>query len=191
MAAVVAAGASGVGYRVLAGEQDQPVSQIQPQREAVRAAQSTPAQLAETEARLKAEVSAAEADAARATATLEQLKAKLNDLQRRREEDAAVQRNGQAMASLARRFRYRVPVEIGFSESKNEGGNLEILEVWGTRPKIEIGGQYVVRGKYVLPQEGTLYFYEDGDRQLEHWRGATVDPLLYAYLGQPIQGWLE
>jgi RNA polymerase sigma factor (sigma-70 family) len=186
VAAVVAAGVGGVGYRILAGEQDQPAGQGQPQREAVRAAQSTPAQLAETEARLKAEVSAAEADAARATATLQQLKAKLNDLQRRREEDAAVQRNGQAMASLARRFRYRVPVEIGFSEFKNEGGSLEILEVWGTRPKIEIGGQYVVRGKYLLPQEGTLYFYETASAN-SNTGGAAVDPLLYAYLGQAVQ----
>ncbi|HWY88162.1 MAG TPA: sigma-70 family RNA polymerase sigma factor, partial [Gemmataceae bacterium] len=185
VAAVVAAGAGGVGYRVLAGEQDQPVSQIQPQREAVRAAQSTPAQLAETEARLKAEVSAAEADAARATATLEQLKAKLNDLQRRREEDAAVQRNGQAMASLARRFRYRVPVEIGFSEFK-DGGQLEILEVWGTRPKIEIGGQYVVRGKYVLPQEGTLYFYETASGNSND-AGAGIQYWPFGGLPQPMQ----
>src|SRR5262249_56461923 len=37
----------------------------------------------------------------------------------------------------------------------------EIREVWGTRPQIEVGGQYLVRGNYVLPpgERGMLYFY--------------------------------
>jgi RNA polymerase sigma factor (sigma-70 family) len=62
---------------------------------------------------------------------------------------------------LADRFKYKVPFETGYTESK-EGGRLEIQEVWGTRPRIEVGGQYLVRGKYVLPpgEHGTLYFYE-------------------------------
>jgi hypothetical protein len=61
---------------------------------------------------------------------------------------------------LADRFKYRVPVEIGASEFK-DGGRIEILEVWGTRPKIEVGGQYLVRGKYAMPSHdrGRLYFY--------------------------------
>jgi hypothetical protein len=61
---------------------------------------------------------------------------------------------------LADRFKYRVPFEIGYTESK-DGGRIEIREVWGTRPKIEIGGQYLVRGKYRLPprERGELYFY--------------------------------
>ena len=61
---------------------------------------------------------------------------------------------------LANRFKYRVPFEIGYTES-TEGGRIEIREVWGTRPRIEIGGQYLVRGKYVLPpgERGQLYFY--------------------------------
>jgi RNA polymerase sigma factor (sigma-70 family) len=64
-------------------------------------------------------------------------------------------------AWLAGRFKYRVPFEIGYTEVR-EGGRIEIREVWGTRPKIEVGGQYLVRGTYVLPpgQRGTLYFYE-------------------------------
>jgi RNA polymerase sigma factor (sigma-70 family) len=64
-------------------------------------------------------------------------------------------------AFLANRFKYRIPFETGFTESK-EGGRIEIQEVWGTRPRIEVGGQYLVRGKYVLPpgERGTLYFYE-------------------------------
>jgi RNA polymerase sigma factor (sigma-70 family) len=62
---------------------------------------------------------------------------------------------------LANRLRYRVPFEIGNCESK-EGGRIKIQEVWGTRPRIEVGGQYLVRGKYVLPpgERGKLYFYE-------------------------------
>ena len=65
-----------------------------------------------------------------------------------------------AVRDLVDRFKFRVPVEIGATEF-HEGGRLEILEVWGTRPQIEIGGQYLVRGKYKLPpgQRGKIYFY--------------------------------
>ncbi|HLN32468.1 MAG TPA: sigma-70 family RNA polymerase sigma factor [Gemmataceae bacterium] len=61
---------------------------------------------------------------------------------------------------LAKRFKYRVPIEIGRTQSQ-EGGRIEIREVWGTRPRIEVGGQYLVRGRYVLPpgERGMLYFY--------------------------------
>jgi hypothetical protein len=61
---------------------------------------------------------------------------------------------------LANRFKYRVPFEIGLTQTK-DGGRIEIREVWGTRPRIEVGGQYVVRGRYVLPpgERGKLYFY--------------------------------
>jgi RNA polymerase sigma factor (sigma-70 family) len=64
-------------------------------------------------------------------------------------------------AFLANRLKYRIPFETGYTET-NEGGRIEIQEVWGTRPRIEVGGQYLVRGKYVLPpgERGTLYFYE-------------------------------
>jgi RNA polymerase sigma factor (sigma-70 family) len=62
---------------------------------------------------------------------------------------------------LAQRFKYKVPIEIGLTQNP-EGGRIEIREIWGTRPRIEIGGQYLVRGKYTLPpgeQRGMLYFY--------------------------------
>lgn len=58
-------------------------------------------------------------------------------------------------------FRYRVPVETGFSEMK-DGGRIDIVEIWGTRPRIEVGGQYLVRGKYKLPpgaRHGKVYFF--------------------------------
>ena len=62
---------------------------------------------------------------------------------------------------LASRFKYRVPFETGLTET-TEGGRIDIQEVWGTRPRIEVGGQYLVRGKYVLPpgEHGKIYFYE-------------------------------
>ena len=59
------------------------------------------------------------------------------------------------------RFKYRVPFELGHTETK-DGGRIEIREVWGTRPRIEVGGQYLVRGTYTLPpgrQRGKVYFY--------------------------------
>jgi beta-lactamase regulating signal transducer with metallopeptidase domain len=61
---------------------------------------------------------------------------------------------------LTKRFKYRVPFETGETQTRN-GGRIEIREVLGTRPKIEVGGQYLVRGKYVLPagEHGKLYFY--------------------------------
>ena len=61
---------------------------------------------------------------------------------------------------LAERFKYKVPFETGRTQSA-EGGRIEIREVWGTRPRVEIGGQYLVRGKYVMPPgvRGKLYFY--------------------------------
>ena len=67
---------------------------------------------------------------------------------------------GARTALLASRFKYRVPFEIGLTETR-DGGRLEILEVWGTRPRIEVGGQYLVHGKYALPahDKATLYFH--------------------------------
>jgi RNA polymerase sigma factor (sigma-70 family) len=78
--------------------------------------------------------------------------------------------------SLASLFKYRVPFEIGTTESK-EGGRIEIREVWGTRPRIEVGGQYLVRGKYVLPpgQRGKLYFYATATGDWGRAGTATLD----------------
>jgi RNA polymerase sigma factor (sigma-70 family) len=65
---------------------------------------------------------------------------------------------------LAERFKYKVPVEIG--ETKNsEGYRIEILEVLGTQPRIQIGGLYIVRGRYVMPfaRRATVYFHESAN----------------------------
>jgi RNA polymerase sigma factor (sigma-70 family) len=79
-------------------------------------------------------------------------------------------------ASLSSRFKYRIEFETGVSETK-EGGRLEIKEVWGTRPKIEVGGQYLVRGKYVLPhgERGKLYFYETATGDWGRAHSTTMD----------------
>jgi RNA polymerase sigma factor (sigma-70 family) len=63
--------------------------------------------------------------------------------------------------ALASRLCYRIPVEIGRTQTKG-GAHIEIKEVWGTRPKIEVGGYYMVHGQYVLPsqQGGTICFRE-------------------------------
>jgi RNA polymerase sigma factor (sigma-70 family) len=113
------------------------------------------ADLAAAQANLKraeAELAAAQAQVAQKKAAYEQAL-----LQAGRGERADP---GAAAAAVVGRFRYRVPFELGHTET-SRGGRLEILEVWGTRPKIEVGGQYLVRGKYVLParQGGTLYFH--------------------------------
>ena len=50
---------------------------------------------------------------------------------------------------VASRFKYRVPFEIGHTQV-GEGDRIEITELWGTRPQIEIGGDYLVVGKYSL-----------------------------------------
>jgi RNA polymerase sigma factor (sigma-70 family) len=66
-----------------------------------------------------------------------------------------------ATRDLARRFKYRVPFEIGATEFK-DGCRIEILEVWGTRPQITGFGQYLVRGKYTLAshKRGELSFLQ-------------------------------
>jgi RNA polymerase sigma factor (sigma-70 family) len=98
--------------------------------------------------------------------------------------DTGNQENARAIAAL---FKYRVPFEVGWSESSG-GGRIEIAEVWGTRPKIEVGGQYLVRGKYVLTSggRGRLYFHltgqineteavRVGDRLIPQWNNTGAD----------------
>jgi RNA polymerase sigma factor (sigma-70 family) len=77
---------------------------------------------------------------------------------------------------LADRFPYRVRFDIGSTETK-DGGRIDIEEVWGTRPRIEVGGQYVVRGRYVLPpgERGRLYFYETAEGAWGMTPTATMD----------------
>ena len=76
------------------------------------------------------------------------------------EQETQPKRSTAPVAALADRFKHRVEFEIGSTETQ-DGGRIEIGEVWGTRPKIEVGGQYLVRGKYALPKgkHGKLYFY--------------------------------
>jgi RNA polymerase sigma factor (sigma-70 family) len=79
-------------------------------------------------------------------------------------------------AAVAGRFKYKVPFETGETQFKDDA-RIEILEVWGTRPKIEIGGQYIVRGKYVMPSHdpGILYFNETATATGPNWTGIGPD----------------
>jgi hypothetical protein len=84
---------------------------------------------------------------------------------RKAAEDSIRQTRERKLASAVRNlddlFPFRVSIELGATEY-HEGGKLEILEVWGTRPRIEVGGHYLVRGKYKLPlgaKRGKLYFF--------------------------------
>ena len=62
---------------------------------------------------------------------------------------------------VASRFRHRIPFEIGQTEF--DGTNhIDIVELWGTRPKIEVGGDYLVVCRYRLESgdHGRVRFYE-------------------------------
>lgn len=58
-------------------------------------------------------------------------------------------------------FRHRVPFEVGHSEFR-QGNAIQVKEMWGTRPEIEVGGSYLVIGRYELATHETakLTFYE-------------------------------
>jgi RNA polymerase sigma factor (sigma-70 family) len=112
---------------------------------------------------------------------LERLKQKLQQIQKqldRLEQQAPPRRDGrnQNDALLADLFKHRVPFEIGYTET-SEGRRIEIREVWGTRPRIEVGGQYLVRGRYVLPpgERGKLYFYATAGGDWGQAQLATLD----------------
>jgi RNA polymerase sigma factor (sigma-70 family) len=111
----------------------------------------------------RAAVKVAEANLVAARAQLVQKEADYENARRRASGPDEKAESAIARA-IAHRFKYRVPVEIGWTQS-NEGGRIEIQEVRGTRPRIEVGGQYLVRGKYTLPpgERGRLYFYETAE----------------------------
>jgi RNA polymerase sigma factor (sigma-70 family) len=110
-----------------------------------------------------------------------EMKKQLAEMQRKIDqlelETQASQKDRNAINSLAANlFKYKVTIETGSTEF-TEGGSLEIREVWGTRPKIEVGGQYLVRGKYVLPRgvRGKLYFYETSSGDWDNSKTSTLD----------------
>ncbi len=142
MAAVVvlgiaALGASGLITKTLATEPAAEMAAMQEQ------GQANPADLRERVAELKQQ--------------LRQMQKKVAKL----EQETHAARKTFDTTFLADRFKYQVPFEIGFTET-NDGGRIEIREVWGTRPQIEEGGQYLVCGKYLLPKgerAAKIYFY--------------------------------
>jgi RNA polymerase sigma factor (sigma-70 family) len=80
-----------------------------------------------------------------------------------------------AALAIAWHFKYRIPVEIGWTENQ-DGNSIEIREVWSTQPKIKVGGLYVVRGRYKLSSQerGKLYFWETA---VGNW-GGGAGPIL-------------
>jgi hypothetical protein len=61
---------------------------------------------------------------------------------------------------IAERFKYRVEFDRG-KRVATATDSVDVIELWGTRPGIEIGGEYVVVGRYTLgsADEGTVFFY--------------------------------
>jgi len=51
--------------------------------------------------------------------------------------------------SIAKQFRYKLDFDRG-QELSTPTDRVEILEVWGTRPEIEIGGEYMVERRSEL-----------------------------------------
>jgi multidrug efflux pump subunit AcrA (membrane-fusion protein) len=113
---------------------------------------------------------------AEATAAVNRLKAELNKIlqqSQQKESRSAPDDPKPDVSFLAERFKFKVPFEIGHTQT--DGGRIEIREVWGTRPKIAVGGQYLVRGKYTLPrsERGKLYCYTTASGP----QGATTNTL--------------
>jgi RNA polymerase sigma factor (sigma-70 family) len=117
----------------------------------------------------KIELKQAEADLAAAKALFALKEIEYREALRRAKRSTAKEEPGAWAATIFGQFKYRIPFEIGLTETSN-GGRIDILEVWGTQPKIVVGGQYLVHGKYVLPskKDGKIYFYETA----EGWNGA-------------------
>jgi RNA polymerase sigma factor (sigma-70 family) len=94
--------------------------------------------------------------------------------------DASATANAPPMklgAALISQFKHKVPFEIGWKEFK-DGGQLEILQVWGTQPTIKIGGSYVVHGRYRLPAQkrGKLYLFQTAASGTPGWDAWCRDP---------------
>lgn len=51
--------------------------------------------------------------------------------------------------AVGSRFQYRVPFTVAESQMTSDD-RIEITELWGTRPQIEVGGEYLVVGRYSL-----------------------------------------
>jgi hypothetical protein len=150
-----------------------PAAELEAQLQSARAkAKQAEVALIAARARLaaaEAEFSEAQANVRRAEATSSATR-KLTGGSDTRGDAGAVAR------SLASLFKYKIPVEIGFTE-QHEGGQIEIQEVWGTRPRIEVGGQYLVRGRCVVPpgERAKLYFFETAEGSWGLTGTATLD----------------
>jgi hypothetical protein len=66
--------------------------------------------------------------------------------------------------SVASRFKYRIPFDVNSVQSPG-ADRVEVSELWGTRSKIEVGGDYLVVGTYSLQslKQGRVCFYLTAD----------------------------
>lgn len=102
---------------------------------------------------------------------------------------------------LLARLAHTIPFETRGTAHAGED-SIEILQVLGTRPAIEVGGEYVIRGRYRLNsfERGRVVLYEtenggsgtstfDVDLQaMNVERGEGTFTLLHA---MPVDGWLH
>jgi len=102
---------------------------------------------------------------------------------------------------LEDRFPYRIEFQTRSAKS-SDADSLEITELRGTRPKIERGGDYLLRGKYRLSsfEKGRVVFYEtegEGagnysyDVDLQYRRITKGDGTFELLHGMPLKGWFH
>lgn len=62
--------------------------------------------------------------------------------------------------AVASKFKYRVPFETGQTQA-GSSDRLVVSELWGTRPQLEVGGEYLVVGTYSLEslENASICFY--------------------------------
>jgi RNA polymerase sigma factor (sigma-70 family) len=132
----------------------EPISPTDPVQRAVAELQAA------EEARTKAEAELAAIRARLARKQMEYRELLVKESTRRANHPEAQAEVAARAQSIASHFKYRIPVETGRSQSQ-DGGRIEILDVWGTQPEIKVGGYYMVHGKYSMPshERGTLYFH--------------------------------
>jgi hypothetical protein len=65
---------------------------------------------------------------------------------------------------IAERFKYKIDFDRGKYEAVGKD-SVDVIEVWGTRPEIEEGGDYLVLGRYTLQSadRGQVFFYMTAD----------------------------
>jgi hypothetical protein len=99
------------------------------------------------------------------------------------------------------RFPYRIAFETRHAKLNGDDA-LEITELRGTRPTIELGGEYLLRGRYRLSshEKGRVVFYEtenggpgtwSTDVDLQYRRITKGEGTFELLHGLPVDGWFH